>query len=73
MAMVIEVSNTVDFDKSPDPDMLFKAYYRHNNVQEQPGMGLGLSLCKSAADKIFATIDFSLQKNVLLFTLKMPL
>jgi len=71
--MVIEVSNTVAFDKSPDPDKLFQAYYRHNNVQEQSGMGLGLSLCKSAADKINATIAFSQQKNTVYFTLKMPL
>ena len=71
--MVIDVSNTVDLDKSPDPDRLFQAYYRHNNVQEQPGMGLGLSLCNSAAEKIQAKVSFTQQRNLVVFTLKMSL
>ncbi len=70
---VIEVSNTIDLDKSPDPTQLFQAYYRHNNVQEQPGMGLGLSLSKSAAEKINGTIEFSQERNLILFSLKVPL
>jgi signal transduction histidine kinase len=70
---VIEVSNTIDLDKSPDSTKLFQAYYRHNNVQEQPGMGLGLSLSKSAAEKINGTIEFSQERNLILFSLKVPL
>ena len=70
---VIEVSNTIDLDKSPDPTQLFQAYYRHNSVQEQPGMGLGLSLSKSAAEKINGTIEFSQERNLILFSLKVPL
>ena len=70
---VIEVSNTIDLNKSPDPAMLFQAYYRHNNVQEQPGMGLGLSLSMSAAEKINATIEFSQDRNLVIFSLKVPL
>ena len=70
---VIEVSNTIDLHQSPDPDKLFHAYYRHNNVQEQPGMGLGLSLSMSAAEKISATIEFSQERNLVVFSLKVPL
>ena len=70
---VIEVSNTIEIDKSPDPSKLFQAYYRHNNVQEQPGMGLGLSLAMSAAEKINATIEFSQERNLVVFSLKVPL
>lgn len=70
---VIEVSNTIDLNKSPDPAKLFQAYYRHNNVQEQPGMGLGLSLSMSAAEKINATIEFSQKRNLVIFSLKVPL
>ena len=70
---VIEVSNTIEIDKSPDPTKLFQAYYRHNNVQEQPGMGLGLSLSMSAAEKINATIEFSQERNLVVFSLKVPL
>ena len=70
---VIEVSNTIDLHKSPDTDKLFQAYYRHNNVQEQPGMGLGLSLSMSAAEKINAKIEFSQERNLVVFSLKVPL
>ena len=70
---VIEVSNTIDLHKSPDPSKLFQAYYRHNNVQEQPGMGLGLSLSMSAAEKINAKIEFSQESNLVVFSLKVPL
>jgi signal transduction histidine kinase len=70
---VIEISNTIDLDKSPDSTKLFQAYYRHNNVQEQPGMGLGLSLSKAAAEKINGTIEFSQERNLILFSLKVPL
>ena len=70
---VIEVSNTIDLHKSPDPSKLFHAYYRHNNVQEQPGMGLGLSLSMSAAEKINANIEFSQERNLVVFSLKVPL
>jgi signal transduction histidine kinase len=70
---VIEVSNTIELHKSPDTDKLFQAYYRHNNVQEQPGMGLGLSLSMSAAEKINAKIEFSQERNLVVFSLKVPL
>jgi signal transduction histidine kinase len=71
--MSIVFSNTVELEKSPDPERLFQAYYRHDYVQAQPGMGLGLSLCMSAAEKIHATIRFSQQKNLVVFTLQVPL
>jgi len=70
--VVIEVTNTVEIDRSPDPAKLFQAYYRHNNVQEQPGMGLGLSLSKSAAEKINAKIEFSQCRHLITFSLKVP-
>jgi len=70
---VIEVSNTIDLDKSPDPAKLFQAYYRHNNIQEQPGMGLGLSLSMSAAEKINSKIEFLQERNLVVFSLKVPL
>ncbi len=71
-AVLIEVSNTIDLENSPDPAKLFQAYYRHNNVQEQPGMGLGLSLSKSAAEKINGSIEFSQERNLIVFSLKVP-
>ena len=72
-SMVMAISNTIEMDKSPDPSKLFQAYYRHNNVQDKSGMGLGLSLAMSAAEKIHATIGFAQDKNVVVFTVKVPL
>jgi CheY-like chemotaxis protein len=69
-AVLVEVSNTIDLENSPDPAKLFQAYYRHNNVQEQPGMGLGLSLSKSAAEKINGSIEFSQERNLIVFSLQ---
>ena len=71
-SVVIEVSNTIELDKSPDPEKLFQAYYRHENVQDQPGMGLGLSLVWAACEKIESTIDFAQHQNLVVFRLKVP-
>jgi signal transduction histidine kinase len=72
-SMVIEISNTIEMHKSPDPVKLFQAYYRHDNVQDQSGMGLGLSLSHSAAEKINAKITFSQHHNIVMFSLTVPL
>ena len=70
--VVIEVSNTVELEKSPDPKRIFQAYYRHDYVQDQSGMGLGLSLVLAASEKINATIDFAQHQNLVVFSLKVP-
>ena len=71
--VVLEVSNTVELEKSPDPERIFQAYYRHDNVQDQSGMGLGLSLVLAASEKINATINFAQHQNLVVFCLKVPL
>jgi len=70
--VVLEVSNTVELEKSPDPARIFQAYYRHDNVQDQSGMGLGLSLVLAASEKINATINFAQHQNLVVFSLKVP-
>ena len=70
--VVVEVSNTVELEKSPDPQRIFQAYYRHDNVQDQSGMGLGLSLVLAASEKINATINFTQHQNLVVFSLKVP-
>jgi signal transduction histidine kinase len=70
--VVVEVSNTVELEKSPDPERIFQAYYRHDNVQDQSGMGLGLSLVLAASEKINATINFAQHQNLVVFSLKVP-
>ena len=71
--VVLEVSNTVELEKSPDPERIFQAYYRHDNVQDQSGMGLGLSLVLAASEKINASINFAQHQNLVVFCLKVPL
>ena len=70
--VVIEVSNTVELEKSPDPARIFQAYYRHDYVQDQSGMGLGLSLVLAASEKINAIINFAQHQNLVVFSLKVP-
>jgi len=53
-----EISNPVAADRMPDPKHLFDRYYRHENVQDQPGMGIGLSLVQTVAEKINATVTY---------------
>jgi signal transduction histidine kinase len=70
--VVVEVSNTVELEKSPDPSKIFQAYYRHDYVQDQSGMGLGLSLVLAASEKINASINFVQHQNLVVFSLKVP-
>jgi len=53
-----EISNPVAPDRMPDTQHLFDRYYRHENVQDQPGMGIGLSLVQSSAEKMKAAISY---------------
>jgi signal transduction histidine kinase len=53
----VRVTNQMQLDAHPDLSMLFKPYYRHAAVGEQPGMGLGLSLVKATINKLGGVID----------------
>jgi two-component system, sensor histidine kinase LadS len=66
------VRNTVPAGQMPDPQQLFKRYYRHDQVQDLPGLGLGLSLVQTASEKIGAQISFVIDDNHITFTLKVP-
>jgi two-component system, sensor histidine kinase LadS len=68
----IEVSNHVAFDALPEASRLFKRFYRHTNVLDKDGMGLGLSVAKSAAEKIGASIAYRQDRGQVFFTLTVP-
>ena len=68
----IEISNAVAEDQEPDESRLFERYYRHPNVQNQPGMGIGLSLVQSAAQKIGASVRYRKDKQHVIFTVRIP-
>ncbi|MCX7232729.1 MAG: hypothetical protein NTY26_04590, partial [Burkholderiales bacterium] len=46
--VIVGVSNRVSPGAEPDETRLFRRYYRHPKMQNQPGMGLGLSIAQSA-------------------------
>jgi signal transduction histidine kinase len=67
-----EVSNEVAPGQEPDESRLFERYYRHPGVQDQPGMGIGLSLVQSAAEKIGATVGYRRQGPRVFFNVRIP-
>jgi len=67
-----EISNAVAEDQEPDETRLFERYYRHPSVQNQPGMGIGLSLVQSAAQKMGASVLYRKENLRIIFTVKIP-
>jgi signal transduction histidine kinase len=68
----IRVENQLSFDAHPDLSLLFKPYYRHPVSGQQPGMGLGLSLVKTAVEKLGGVIDVSIQNDRIFFEVSLP-
>ena len=66
-----EISNPVAPDRMPDAQHLFDRYYRHENVQDQPGMGIGLSLVQSSAEKMKAAISYQQRGMNAVFTVRL--
>ena len=66
-----EISNPVEPDRMPDAQHLFDRYYRHENVQDQPGMGIGLSLVQSCAQKMEAVISYEQRDMNAVFTVRL--
>lgn len=71
-ATCFEISNTVAENQEPDESRLFERYYRHPSVQSQPGMGIGLSLVQSSAQKIGASVLYRKENQRIIFTVRIP-
>jgi signal transduction histidine kinase len=71
-AMLFEIVNSIDPSIRPDQSKLFERYYRHDNVQSLPGMGIGLSLVETAAEKIGAKVRCSVDSHTVTFSLEVP-
>ena len=67
-----EISNAVADNQEPDESRLFERYYRHPSVQNQPGMGIGLSLVLSASQKIGAHVLYRKENQRVIFTVRIP-
>ena len=66
------ISNCVAEGSLPDENRLFERYYRHPNFQNHPGMGIGLSLVHSAAEKMGATVSYQKADQQVIFEVRMP-
>jgi hypothetical protein len=67
-----EISNGVDPANMPDAGSVFDRYYRHPNFQNQSGMGLGLSVVKSIAQKICGEVTYRHSTGRVFFVLTVP-
>lgn len=66
------ISNRVAKESLPDENRLFERYYRHPNFQNHPGMGIGLSLVHSAAEKMGATVSYLQTDQDVVFEVRIP-
>jgi signal transduction histidine kinase len=66
------ISNRVAHESLPDENRLFERYYRHPNFQDHPGMGIGLSLVHSAAEKMDATVSYLHTDQEVVFEVRIP-
>ena len=71
-SLVLKVSNEVSSENLPDPDKLFTRYYRHPNVMGISGMGIGLSLVKSAVARMGGDVDVQILDHLVTFSLRLP-
>jgi signal transduction histidine kinase len=66
------ISNTAGVFGIPDENRLFERYYRHSHSQSIPGLGIGLSLVKAAAQKIGAAVNYHHEYSLIIFTVRIP-
>jgi len=71
-SLVLKVSNEVATENLPDLDQLFTRYYRHPNVMGISGMGIGLSLVKSAVARMGGDVDVQILDHLVTFSLRLP-
>ncbi len=67
-----QIGNRVADGSLPDENRLFERYYRHPNFQNHPGMGIGLSLVHSAAEKMGATVRYHKADQDVIFEVRIP-
>lgn len=66
------ISNRVADGNDPDEARLFERYYRHPSFQNSPGMGIGLSLVHSAAQKMGAQVRYQKIDQDVVFEVRFP-
>jgi signal transduction histidine kinase len=66
------IRNRVAAENHPDEARLFERYYRHPSFQNSPGMGIGLSLVHSAAQKMGAQVRYQKIDHDVMFEVRFP-
>ncbi len=66
------ISNSVAEENRPDEKRLFERNYRHPSFQNSPGMGIGLSLVHSAAQKMSAEVRYQKIDQDVVFEVRFP-
>lgn len=68
----ITISNQVDELGRPDPNKIFKRYYRNHYAKKNSGMGLGLYLTKAICTILGGEISYGHIANNVYFVIKLP-
>jgi signal transduction histidine kinase len=71
-SVVLKVGNQVAAENLPDQNQLFTRYYRHPNVMGISGMGIGLSLVKSAVERMGGNVDVEIVDREVTFSVRLP-
>jgi signal transduction histidine kinase len=71
-SVVLKVGNQVAAENLPDQNQLFTRYYRHPNVMGISGMGIGLSLVKSAVERMGGNVDVEIVDREVTFSVHLP-
>ena len=71
-SVFLRVSNEVTAENLPDQNQLFTRYYRHPNVMGISGMGIGLSLVKSAVERMGGEVGVEILGQQVTFSVHLP-
>ena len=70
--LVFSVANEVAHDGAPDPNSVFKRYYRSETAKQQSGAGLGLWLAQSMTHALGSDIQLTIEGHMVKFHFSVP-
>lgn len=69
----ITIANQAGDFGTPDPDKVFKRYYRNPYAQKTSGTGLGLYLTQSICTILGGQIRYEPRENLICFLVELPI